>query len=66
MAYIVNTQIDDYISSLRETRNRFASRMDSWHTRHLCSPEQIEIANDVCSVIGEAITKLEALKETFN
>jgi hypothetical protein len=66
MAYIVNTQIDNYISSLRETKNSFVSRMDSWDTRHPCSPEQIAAGNSVTIAINEAITKLEALKETFN
>jgi len=65
MAYIVNTQIDNYISSLRETKNSFASRMDSWDARHPSSPEQIAAANSVTAAIDEAITKLEALKETF-
>jgi hypothetical protein len=65
MAYIVNTQIDNYISSLREAKSSFASRMNSWNTRHPCSPEQIVVANGVTIAIDEAITKLEALKETF-
>jgi hypothetical protein len=63
MAYIVNKQIDNYISSLRETRNRLASRMDSWNTRHLCSPEQIATANSATLAIDEAVAKLEILKE---